>query len=59
MTSEEALKSIKDCTYLRLDTTKTFPDMEPALYQRAIDEYHAGVKEDPDGYKELLEYKGE
>jgi hypothetical protein len=59
MTSEEVQKAVQNCTYLQLDTSKTFPDMEPALYQKAIEEYHAGVKENPDGYKELLEYKGE
>lgn len=59
MTAEEAQKAVRNCTYLKLDTSKTFPDMEPALYQKAIEEYHVGVKENPDGYKELLEYKGE
>ncbi|MGD8367443.1 MAG: hypothetical protein PVG78_07375 [Desulfobacterales bacterium] len=59
MTAAEAQKAIQDCTYLQLDPEKTFPDMEPALYRQAIDEYQAGVKENPDGYKELLQYKGE
>ena len=59
MTAEETKKAVRNCTYLQLDTSKTFPDMEPALYQKAIEEYNSGVKENPDGYKELLEYKGE
>ncbi|MCB2148921.1 MAG: DUF2846 domain-containing protein [Deltaproteobacteria bacterium] len=59
MTAVDAEKAIKSCTYMELDSSKTFPDMEPALYQKAIEEYHAGVKENPEGYKELLEYKGE
>lgn len=59
MTSSEAQEAIGNCTYLQLDTSKTFPDMEPALYQKAINEYQTGVKENPAGYKELLEYKGE
>ncbi len=59
MTAEEAQKAVRNCTYLKLDTSKTFLDMEPALYQKAIEEYHVGVQEYPDGYKELLEYKGE
>jgi hypothetical protein len=42
-----------------LDPEKTFPDMEPALYRQAVEEYEAGVRENPDGYKELLEYRGE
>jgi hypothetical protein len=57
--AEEARKVIQDCTYLQLDNSKTFPDMEPGLHQKAIEEYKAGIKENPDGYKELLEYKGE
>ena len=59
MTSEEAHAAVKNCTYLKMDPNKTFPDMEPALYQKAIEEYHAGVKDHPEAYKELLEYKGE
>jgi hypothetical protein len=59
MTAQDAKEAISNCTYLQLDTSKTFPDMEPALYKKAIDEYHADVKENSDGYKEMLEYKGE
>ena len=55
----EAKEVIQDCTYLQLDPAKTFPDMEPELYQKAIEEYEAGIKENPEAYKELLEYKGE
>ncbi len=59
ITAAEAQQAVRNCTYLQLDTSKTFSDMEPDLYQNAIEEYHTGVKENPDGYKELLEYKGE
>ena len=59
MTAAEAQQAISGCTYTELDRNKSFPDMEPDLYQQAIIEYHAGVKENPEGYKELLEYKGE
>jgi hypothetical protein len=59
MTAAEAQDSIQDCTYLQMDPGKAFPDMEPDLYRKAIEEYQAGVRENPDGYKELLEYKGE
>ena len=59
MTAEEAQKAIQQCTYLKRDESQSFPDMEPALYQKAIDEYHTGVKENPEGYKALLEYTGE
>jgi hypothetical protein len=33
--------------------------MEPALYQKAIEEYKTGIKENPEGYRALLDYKGE
>ncbi len=59
MTTKEAQKAIEGCSYLQVDPSKTFPDMETVLYQNAIKEYHAGIKEDPAGYKELLEYSGE
>jgi Protein of unknown function (DUF2846) len=59
MAAVDAQKAIKSCTYTELDSSKTFPDMEPALYQKAIEEYHTGVTENPEGYKELLEYRGE
>lgn len=59
MTAKEAQEAVQSLTYLQLDTSKEFPDMEPALYKKAIEEYHAGVKEDPEGYKSLLDYKGE
>ncbi len=59
MAAAEAQKVMQSLTYLQLDATKSFPDMDPALYKKAIDEYRTGVKENPEGYKELLEYKGE
>ena len=59
MTADEAQKAIGKCTYMALDSSKTFPDMDPVLYQKALDEYNAGIKEDPESYKEILEYKGE
>ena len=34
-------------------------DMDPQLYQQAIDEYHKDVKENPDAFKEILEYDGD
>ena len=43
MTTEEAQQAKPNLTYLQLDTTKEFPDMDPELYKTAIDEYQAGV----------------
>lgn len=59
MTAEEAKKAVGKCTYLQLDTSKTFPAMKQDLYQKAIEEYHAGVKNNPENYKDMLEYKGQ
>ena len=59
MTAAEAQKSIQNCTYLQLDAGKPFPDMEPDAYKKAIEEYEADVKTHPEGYKELLGYRGE
>jgi hypothetical protein len=33
--------------------------LEPAVYKQAVDEYTADVKANPDGYKDMLSYKGE
>jgi hypothetical protein len=33
--------------------------MKPDIYNKAIEEYEFGIKNYHDGYKELLEYKGE
>lgn len=59
ITAEEAQKVIPGCTYLQLDANKTFPDMKPDNYKKAIEEYQFGLNNNHDGYKELLEYKGE
>ncbi len=59
MTAADTQKAITSCTYTELDGNRTFPDMDPSLYQQAIEEYTAGVKENPEGYKELLQYQGE
>jgi hypothetical protein len=59
MTAAEAQESIRDCTYLKLGPDKPFPDMEPELYKTAIEEYEADVRENPQDYKDMLQYKGE
>ena len=58
LTYEQAMESIQECTYQELDTNKTFGDMEPKLYKKAIEDYHVEVRENPDGFKNMLEYKG-
>ena len=58
MTPEEAAKAMKDCTYLEYDSQTGQEDMDPKLYQQAIDEYHKEVKENPAGFKDILKYDG-
>jgi len=45
--------------YLELDPNAEAKDMDPAAYDKAIEEYLADVQVNPEGYKEMLEYKGE
>ena len=59
MTREEALEAMPKCSYLELKPDAPREDMDPTLYQKAITEYEAGIKDHPEAYKELLEYSGE
>jgi len=58
MTQEAAASAMKDCTYLEYDPTAGQDDMDPKLYQQAIDEYLKDVKENPEAFKEILKYDG-
>ena len=59
MSIEDATKAMKDCSYLEYDPKTGQEDMDPQLYQQAIDEYHKDVKENPDAFKDILEYDGD
>ena len=58
LTYEQAMESIRGCTYRELDTSKTAEDMDPALYKKAIEEYQMEIKQNPEGFKAILEYRG-
>ena len=58
MTPEDAANAMKDCSYLEYDPKTGQEDMDPKLYQQAIDEYLKDVKENPDAFKNILEYDG-
>ena len=58
MTPEDAAKAMKNCDYLEYDPESGLEDMDPALYQEAIDEYHRDINENPDVYKDILKYDG-
>ncbi len=49
---------MKDCSYLEYDPKTGQEDMDPKLYQQAIDEYLKDVKENPDAFKDILKYDG-
>ena len=58
MTPEDATKAMKNCSYLEYDPKTGQEDMEPNLYQQAIDGYLKDVKENPDSFKDILKYDG-
>jgi hypothetical protein len=58
MTLEDATKAMKNCKYLEYDPKTGQEDMDPKLYQQAIDEYHEDVKKNPDAFKDILNYEG-
>ena len=58
MTPEDAAKAMKSCSYIAYDPKTGGEDMDPNLYQQAIDEYLVDVKENPDAFKDILEYDG-
>ena len=55
---QEAGEAIKGCKYLEYDPKKGGEDMDPKLYQQAIDEYLADVKQNQPAFRAMLEYKG-
>ena len=55
---QDAMEAMNNCTYWEYDPKKGGEDMDPKLYQQAIADYHAEVKQNPGGFKNMLEYKG-
>jgi len=58
LTYEQAREAMDSCTYLVFDPNKGGEDMDPKLYQQAIKDYQEEVKQNPEGFKAILEYKG-
>jgi hypothetical protein len=58
MSAKEAAESIKGCTYWEYDPASGGEDMQPELFKKAVEEYEADIKENSEGYKELLSYDG-
>jgi hypothetical protein len=58
MTLEDATKAMNSCTYMAYDPNSGGEDMDPALYKKAVEEYEADVKANPDDFKDILKYDG-
>jgi hypothetical protein len=58
LTPQEAKEAMAGCTYWELDPKNSVGDMDPKLYQQAIADYHEEVKQNPQGFKSILEYQG-
>jgi hypothetical protein len=58
LTAQEAKEAMSKCTYMELDPKNNVGDMDPKLYQQAIADYHSEIKQNPEGFKDMLEYKG-
>jgi Protein of unknown function (DUF2846) len=55
---QEAAEAMKACAYWEYDPNTKGEDMDAKLYQQAIADYQMEVKQNPDGYKALLNYDG-
>ena len=49
---------MKKYSYMVYDSKKGGENMAPQLYQQAINEYLEDVKNNPDGFKDILNYDG-
>lgn len=58
MSIEASESAMKACNYTVYDPQKGGEDMDPQLYQQAINEYLNEVKSNPDGFKDMIDYKG-
>lgn len=58
LNQQEAIGAMNNCTYMEYNAKSGGEDMDPKLYQQAIANYNAEVKQNPDGFKAMLEYKG-
>ena len=55
---QEAREAMNNCTYWEYDPKLGGENMEPKLYQQAIANYNEEVKQNPEGLKNMLEYRG-
>ncbi len=58
LNENEMAQGIADCYYTKYNTQYPVADLDQAYWQSIIDEQEGWIKDDPEGYKKLLEYKG-
>jgi hypothetical protein len=58
LSPQEAAQAMNDCTYWEYDPNKKGEDIDVKLYQQAITDYQAELKQNPEGYKAQLNYDG-
>ena len=57
-TPQEVSQALSSCNYWEYDPSKKADDMDPKLYQQAIADYQAELKQKPESFKAILEYDG-
>jgi len=55
---QEAMEAMNNCTYWEYDPKLGGEDMDPKLYRQAIADYHEEIKQNPEGFRDILQYKG-
>lgn len=55
---KEAKEAIAKCEFWELDKTKPAKDLDPVKYEQGLKDYQTGLKNDPKGYTQFIEYPG-
>ena len=58
MSPQEAKEAMNSCTYWEVDPKNNIGDIDSKLYEQAIADYHIEVKQNPEGFKDILQYQG-
>jgi len=58
MSRDKALEAMNNCDYLEYDPATGGEDMDPQLYEQAIEDYQNDVQENPESYRDILGYEG-
>lgn len=58
MTPPEAREAMEECTFYEYDPATGGEDLNEEVYRSSVEGYEQGIREDPEGYRELLGYDG-